>query len=242
ADIEKVFTAPLTVGALRGLYLTVAFTATPDRVAHELMAVLHAHMQLVLEHSIERRATHELQARVAEKLLEPDFAKYPELRRHVEAVASFTERFARALALTPAEIENAKTVALVHDVGMRLLDYEHLYRKRDLTEEELGLLRQHPVVGAALVEPILGAEIARAVLCHHERVDGLGYPNALRAEQIPLLSRVVQLCDAYVAMTDPDGYQTPEAPDVALAKLRASAGSQFDAELCGRFEKLVRNG
>ncbi|MFL6244612.1 MAG: HD domain-containing phosphohydrolase, partial [Thermoanaerobaculia bacterium] len=240
ADVQKVFTAPVTAGSVRGLYLTVAFAGTPERTAHELLAVLHAHLQLVVEQSMQRGAASSLQLRIAEKLIEPDFAKYPELRRHSEAVAKLCESFARHLALSAAEAESARIVALVHDAGMRLLDYERLYRKRDLTPEELGFLREHPSVGAAIVEPLLGAEIARAVLCHHERVDGRGYPHEWHGEEIPLLSRIVQLCDAWVAMTDPDSYQPPESPEQALATITRSAGGQFDAALAARFVEMMR--
>jgi hypothetical protein len=240
ADIQKVFTAPLTAGALKGLYLTVAFTGNPERVAHELLGVMHAHLQLVLEQSLQRGALASLRARVAEKLVEPELTKYPELRRHTAAVATLSEAFARHLGLPAADVENARLVAVVHDAGMRLLDYERLYRKKDLTQEELGFLREHPVVGAAMVEPLLGPDVARAVLCHHERVDGRGYPNELHGDEIPLLARVVQLCDAWVAMTDPETYQTPETPETALATIASAAGSQFDAELAAKFADYVR--
>lgn len=240
ADVQKIFTAPLAVGAMRGLYLTVAFAGNPDRVAHELLAVMHAHLQLVLEQSMQREVVSTLHERIAEKLIEPDLEKYPELRRHSEAVAALTERFARFLALTPHEVENARIVALVHDAGMRLLDYEHLYRKKSLTEDELGFLRQHPIVGAAIIEPLLGPEIARAVLCHHERADGFGYPSALRGEEIPLLARVVQICDTWIAITDPDGYQKADKPEDALAMLSVAGGTQFDPELCSRFVDMMK--
>ncbi len=239
-DLQKVFTAPVTVGALRGLYLTVAFAGNPDRNAHELLAVLHAHLQLVIEQSMQRGAAASLQWRIAEKLVEPDFVKYPELRRHSDAVATLCESFGRHLAITPAEAEAARIVGLVHDAGMRLLDYDRLYRKRDLTQEELGFLREHPSVGAAIVEPLLGVEIARAVLCHHERVDGRGYPNELHGEEIPLLSRIVQICDAWVAMTDPASYQAPESRENALSTMVRGAGSQFDAGLATRFVDMMR--
>jgi hypothetical protein len=240
-DLQKVFTAPVTIGALHGLYLTVAFGGIPDRSAHELLAVLHAHLQLVIEQSLQRGAAASLQLRIAGKLVEPDFAKYPELRRHSDAVSALCESFGRHLAITPAEAEAAHIVALVHDAGMRLLDYDRLYRKRDLTQEELGFLREHPSVGAAMVEPLLGVEIARAVLCHHERVDGRGYPNELNGEEIPLLSRIVQICDAWVAMTDPGSYQTPESRDNALSTMVRGAGSQFDAGLATRFVDMMRS-
>lgn len=239
-DVQKVFTAPVTAGAVRNLYLTVAFAGTPERAAHELLAVLHAHLQLVIEQSMQRGAAASLHLRIAEKLIEPDFAKYPELRGHSEAVAKLCESFARHLALSAAEAESARIVGLVHDAGMRLLDYDRLYRKPDLTPEELGFLREHPSVGAAMVEPLLGAEIARAVLCHHERVDGRGYPHELHGEEIPLLSRIVQLCDAWVAITDPDSYQQPESPEQALATITHAAGGQFDAALAAQFVEMMR--
>jgi cell pole-organizing protein PopZ len=240
-DIQKVFTAPVTAGTLRGLYLTVAFAGNPERLAHELLAVLHGHLQLVLEQSLQRNTLGGVQSRIAEKLVEPDFSKYPELRRHADAVSRLCESFARHLALTPAEAEQARIVGLVHDAGMRLLDYDRLYRKRDLTQEELGFLREHPHVGAAIVEPLLGTDIARAVLCHHERVDGRGYPNELHGDEIPLLSRLVQICDAYIAMTDPETYQTPEPRDKALATITRAAGSQFDAAMAARFVEMMRS-
>ncbi len=240
ADVQKVFTAPVTAGSLRGLYLTVAFGANPDRSAHELLGVMHAHLQLVIEQSLQRGRLSSMQLRVAEKLVEPDFTKYPALRNHATAVAKLAEAFARHLALSPAEVEQARIVGLVHDAGMRLLDYERLYRKHDLTQEEMGFLREHPTVGAALVEPLLGADIARAVLCHHERADGRGYPNGLHGEEVPLISRVVQLCDAWLAMTDPDSYQAPQSGETALATIANAAGSQFDASLATRFVEMMR--
>lgn len=240
ADVQKVFTAPLTVGSVRGLYLTVVFAGNPDRAAHELLAALHTYVQLVIEQSMQRNAMATMQARVAEKLVEPDFAKYPELRRHSEQVSRLCENFARSIGMMPVEIEQARIVGLVHDCGLRLLDYARLYRKRDLSSEELAFLREHPSVGAAMIEPLLGPEIARIVLCHHERVDGRGYPNELQGNDIPLLSRLVQICDAWVTMTDPDSYQPPESRDAALSTLSRAAGGQFDAELTARFIDMMR--
>lgn len=239
-DVQKVFTAPLAVGSLRGLYLTVAFGANPERSAHDMLAVLHSHLQLVLEQSLQRGALSALQLRIAEKLVEPEFLKFPELRRHTEQVAKLSEAFAQHLGFTAQETESARIVGLVHDCGLRLLDYERLYRKKDLSSEELAFLKEHPSVGAAMVKPLLGDEIARAVLCHHERVDGHGYPNELHGEEIPLLARVVQLCDAWVAMTDPESYQPPESAESALATITRAAGAQFDMKLASRFIEMMR--
>lgn len=240
AQLQKVFTAPVAAGAMRGLFLTVGFAAPPDRTTHELLAAFLNQLQLAIEHSMGRGAVQAVRARVAEKLLEPDFARYPELRRHSEAVAARAEGFARFLALSPAEIENARLAAIVHDCGMRLLDYEKLYCKRDVSSDEMAILREHVAVGAVLVEPLLGAELARVVLCHHERVDGRGYPNELHGDDIPLLSRVLQLCDAYETIVAPDGYDPPQSHEEAMAIIARGAGSQFDGELARRFAEFMR--
>ncbi|MEK6372931.1 MAG: HD domain-containing phosphohydrolase [Acidobacteriota bacterium] len=241
AQMQKVFTAPIAAGSLRGIYLTVAFAANPDRAAHEMLAAFHAQLQLAIEHSMIRGAAQSARWRIAEKLLEPDFSHYPELRRHSDSVVARVEAFARFIALTPAEVDTARVVALVHDCGMRLLDYDRLYRKRDISQDEMSILQEHVQVGAAIVEPLLGAEVARAVLCHHERFDGRGYPNALHGEEIPRMARIIQICDAYEMMIADDNYQPPESPEKALSILTRGAGSQFDAELAHRFAEMIRS-
>ena len=241
AQLQKVFTAPVAAGTMRALYLTVAFGAVPDRASHEMLASALNQLQVSIEHSMDRSALQTMRTRIAEKLVEPDLAKFPELRRHTDLVATRAEEFARSLALPPAEVENVRLLAIVHDCGMRLLEYERLYMKKDMSPDELSVLKEHVFVGAALVEPLLGAEIARGVLCHHERVDGRGYPNELHGDDIPYASRILQLCDAWVAMTDAGGYQQRiESPENAIAIITRSAGSQFDAELARRFVDHVR--
>jgi hypothetical protein len=240
AHIQKVFTAPLAVGALRGLYLTIVFAATPDRTAHELLSAFHAQLQVAIEHSLSRGVMQSLRARIAEALIEPDFTTYPELRRHSEDVTARVEAFARFLSLPPADAETARLVALVHDVGMRLLDYERLYRKKDVSGDELSILREHAAVGAAIVEPLLGNEVARAVLAHHERWDGRGYPNELHGDDIPRAARIVQLCDVYETMIAADSYAPAEPLDRAAAKIAQAAGTQFDPDLAHRFVDMLR--
>jgi HD domain/GAF domain len=239
AQLQKVFTAPVVAGALRGLYLTAGFAAPPDRNTHELLAAFHGQLQLTIEHSMGRGAVLAVRARAAARLVEPDFAKFPELRRHSEAVAARAEAFAKFLALSPADVENARLAALVHDCGMRLLDYERLYRKPDVSSDEMSILREHVAVSAVLVEPVLGGELARIVLCHHERADGRGYPNELHGDDIPLLSRVLQLCDAYETMVAPDSYAPPQPHESAMTNIARGAGSQFDDELARRFAEMM---
>jgi HD domain/GAF domain len=240
SHIDKVFTAPVAAGSLRGLYLTVGFAEAPDRAAHEMLAMLLDDLQVVIDGSMTRAALHRLRLRVAERLVEPEFAKVPELRRHTEAVVARTDQFSRVLGLLPADAETLRLAAIVHDAGMRYLDYATLYRKKGLSDEELALLREHVFVGAAMAEPLLGHEVARAVLCHHERFDGRGYPNELRGEDIPLIARVLHICDAYESMVNPESYQPPDTPAAALALIERGGGTQFDKALARRFVEMMR--
>jgi HD-GYP domain-containing protein (c-di-GMP phosphodiesterase class II) len=240
-DIKKVFTAPIVASSVKGLYLTVGFATDPERNVHELLAGFHQQLQLAIEQSFGRRQALATRLRIAEKIVEPDFSRYPELRRHSNAVVARVDAFTRFLALSPGEIDTARIVALVHDAGMRLLDYDRLYRKRDLSPDDLNILREHPAVSAAIIDPLLGPEIARAVLCHHERWDGRGYPNELAGEDIPLLSRVLQICDVYEAMTSPDNYQQPQTHETAMSVITRGGGVQFDPEMTRRFDEFMRN-
>ena len=96
-------------------------------------------------------------------------------------------------------------------------------------------MAEHPIVGAALVEPLLGNDVAQIVLRHHERVDGKGYPSRLTGNNIPVGARIVQLCDAWMAMTSQRSYQPPMSFDEAMKRIRAGAGTQFDAALVEKF-------
>jgi hypothetical protein len=239
-QLVKVLTAPIVVGSISGLALTVAFDRAPDRAAHDMLAAFHAQLQFAIEQSVSRGSVVTLRRRAAVKLLEPDFTRFPELRNHSDEVVSRADGFAKVLGLGAAEIENVRLTALLHDVGMRLLDYDRLYRAYEVSEDDLALLREHPAVGAALVEPVFGRELARAVLSHHERIDGTGYPHRLRGDDIPILSRIVQICDAYQAMVSTDSYQHPQASEAALSTLMLGAGTQFDRDLAQRFFDWMR--
>ena len=235
AGISTILSAPVNPQSVEGLVLTVAFERTPEAQAQRALHIFLRQIEHSVESAIAATSGRNDRQAVAERLLEPDFQKYPELAEHSHEVAAVAGRFARALELPPGQIETVRLAALVHDVGLRLLDYERLYKRLSLTAEEMRALAEHPVVGAALVEPLLGNDVAQAVLRHHERVDGKGYPSRMSGQQIPLASRVIQIADAWVAMTARQSYQMPISIDEATARLKEGAGSQFDAALVDRF-------
>ena len=235
AGISTILSAPVNAQSVEGLVLTIAFERIPEAQAQRAMHIFLRQMEHSVETAITATAGRNDRQAIAEKILEPDFQKYPDLVEHARQVASIAQRFAILLELPPTQVESTRIAGLVHDVGLRLLDYERLYKRPNLTAEEMRALAEHPIVGAALVEPLLGSEIAQAVLRHHERVDSKGYPSRLSGNQIPLASRIIQIADAWVAMTSATTYQPSISRDHAAMKMKEGAGSQFDEQLVARF-------
>ena len=234
ASIGAVVSGPVNPQSVQGLILTVAFELATAEQARQALQIFLSQMEPAIESAIAAAGRGDRYL-VAERLLEPDFQRYPELAEHSRDVAAIAQRFAMVLELPPTQVETVRIAALVHDVGLRLLDYDRMYNRSNLTAEEMRGLAEHPIVGAALVEPILGQEVAHAVLRHHERADGKGYPSRMAGSQIPLPARIIQIVDAWVAMTSHQAYQAAIPLEKAIARLRESAGSQFDAALVDQF-------
>ena len=222
ANISAVVSVPVTSQTVQGLILTVAFDKATEEQARTALQLFLSQMEPVIETAFAASGR-------------GDRYQIAELAEHSRDVAAIAQRFATALELPAAQIETVRIAALVHDVGLRLLDYDRMYNKATLTAEEMRGLAEHPVVGAALVEPLLGHDVAQAILRHHERVDGKGYPSRLSGPQIPLPSKIIQLADAWVAMTAHQSYQPPIPREKALARIKEGAGTQFDAQLVERF-------
>ncbi|MDP9194392.1 MAG: HD domain-containing protein [Acidobacteriota bacterium] len=233
--ITTMLSAPMIAHSVEGLVLTVAFERFPGAEAERALQIFLRQIEQSVEAAIAASSGRNERQAMAEVLLEPDFQKYPELADHCRHVASVAQRFAQVLDLSASQVEIVRLAALVHDVGLRLLDFDRLYKRLNLTPEELRGLAEHPLVGAALVEPLLGSDVAQAVLRHHERVDGKGYPSRLTGQQIPLAARIIQIADAWVAMTARQSYQTPIGHDEASRRLRQGAGAQFDRDLVAKF-------
>ena len=233
--ITTMLSAPMIAHSVEGLVLTVAFERFPGADAERALQIFLRQIEQSVEAAISANSGRNERQAIAEVLLEPDFQKYPELADHSRHVASVAQRFAQVLDLSASQVEIVRLSALVHDIGLRLLDYDRLYKSHNLTAEELRGMAEHPLVGAALVEPLLGTDVAQAVLRHHERVDGKGYPSRLSGQQIPLAARIIQIADAWVAMTARQTYQTPIGADEASRRLRQGAGAQFDRDLVAKF-------
>jgi len=174
------------------------------------------------------------------ELLAALLARDPTTRMHLEQVNQLAERYASVAGYSEAETDVLLLASVLHDVGKIAIPDQVLCKPSGLTSDERRLVKRHPEVGAMLLEHIPGfKEVARTVLHHHERYDGAGYPRGLAGDQIPKLSRVVSIIDAYSAMTDDRPYHKGMPQAAALAELRRFAGTQFDAEMVELFAGLL---
>ena len=159
--------------------------------------------------------------------------------RHSAAVARFAKATAAAAGLPSRDQELVHTAGLLHDVG-KFTFPDHTLTGTRLTEEDWELIRSHPQRGADIVGRVHGyAEVAEIVLCHHERVDGRGYPRHLSGDDIPALARVLAVADCFDVMTARDSYRTPMPFEDAIAELRRVAGTQLDARFVEIFVGIV---
>jgi two-component system cell cycle response regulator len=163
----------------------------------------------------------------------------PELSDHLDDVGRLAIDVARELVCPGAEIDRIGLGAELHDIGKVAIPEAILAKPGPLTEHEWSLIRQHTVIGERIVaaSPAL-AQVGPLVRSSHERFDGGGYPDGLVGAQIPLGARVIAVCDSFHAMTSDRSYRRAMSEEVALAELRAGAGSQFDPDVVAAFMRV----
>src|SRR5438067_212540 len=239
ADIQIVASAAVAPKSVDGLVLTVALARKPTDEARAQIEQLAAQLGVCVDAIVGRDEWARRRVVIAEALIEPDFRPMPILAGHSRLVAGIAQRLAETLKISEEFVETVRLGALVHDVGLRLLDYETLGGSGRLTDEQMQIVIEHPLVGAALVEPFLGRDVADVVLRHHERFDGKGYPGRVAGERIPLAARIVQIADCWAAMTSPESYMPSVDRNEAMHRLRKDAGAQFDPSLVGTFVAAI---
>jgi putative nucleotidyltransferase with HDIG domain len=159
--------------------------------------------------------------------------------RHATAVARYAKALAIEAGCDESEQEVVHTAGLLHDIG-KFTWSDRVLHPEQLTDEDWVVIRRHPQDGATLVGKLDGyGPVADAILYHHERVDGGGYPAGLIGNEIPLASRIVAICSTYDRMTARETYNTPMKPEEAIAELQKVAGHQLDAELVTVFIGLL---
>jgi HD-GYP domain-containing protein (c-di-GMP phosphodiesterase class II) len=170
-------------------------------------------------------------------------AKDPYTHGHSLRVAYYSAIIADGLALPPDQREEVYLAAVLHDVGKIAIPESILLKPGMLTESEWDTMRQHPLHSAQILSKVKQFHALSNIVRHeHERYDGSGYPDGLKAETIPLASRIIAIADAFDAMTTNRSYRQGLAPSQAIDALNQAVGTQFDPHVFSHFKTAFTQG
>ncbi len=239
----------LAAGALATI-LAIAYTSVglPMLIASIGLLLIFRHLTVALLRSEDR--AEQLQARsiqlvglqlgVLRTLVRALGMRDRTSGRHAAAVARYARALAIELECSEEECDTVHTAGLLHEIG-KFTWPDRVLHAKVIADEDQATVKNHPQEGAILVGALDGyGEVADAILYHHERVDGRGYPAGLIGREIPLASRILAICSTYDTMTAREGYRSPMTADEAMTELRLAAEhGQLDGELVGSFVELL---
>jgi putative nucleotidyltransferase with HDIG domain len=239
----------LAAGALAAI-LAVAYTnlGLPVLFASIALLLIFQHLTVALLRSEDRADQLEarsiqlasLQFGVLSTLMDALALRDRTTARHAASVARYAKALAIEVGCDEDEQDIIHTASLLHDIG-KFTWSDRVLHPESLTDEDWVVIHRHPQDGAALVGKLDGyGPVADAILYHHERVDGGGYPAGLIGQEIPMASRIVAICSTYDRMTARDSYRTPMTTAEAIAELQKIAGVQLDTELVESFITLLK--
>lgn len=161
----------------------------------------------------------------------------PYTKEHLSRVVRYAMLIAKGMHMNKDEMIKLRYACFLHDIGKIYIE-EGLLKKTKLSQDDFDEIKKHPQQGAKIIEGINFLEgVKEAVLYHQERYDGKGYPMGLKGNEIPLLSRIVSIADAFDAMTSERPYKKKMDFAQAMDEIEKNAGTQFDPELCAIFLK-----
>lgn len=168
------------------------------------------------------------------------FEKSNETEEHAERISELSKNLGKAMGLSEDKLDELELVSMLHDLGKISIDKNILTKSGKLSDVEWREIKKHPEVGYRIANSTSElSHIAEYILCHHENWDGSGYPLGLAGTNIPLISRIISVVDAYDAMTHDRTYRKALTADMAVEEILSHAGTQFDPEIATLFVEKV---
>jgi HD-GYP domain-containing protein (c-di-GMP phosphodiesterase class II) len=169
--------------------------------------------------------------------------KDPYTRGHSERVSRFSVAIAERLGLADDDVEKIRISALLHDVGKIGIDDNILKKPAALTDEEFDIMKKHPQKGFKIMSQIPAMkEFLPGMYMHHEMINGQGYPQGLKGDEIPLIARIVAVADTFDAMTTERPYQRAMKFEDALERIKSFVGTRYDAQVVAAFVEACEDG
>ncbi|MFA5316599.1 MAG: diguanylate cyclase [Dehalococcoidales bacterium] len=173
------------------------------------------------------------------------FARTMKLRdrytgQHAEGTVRFATDIGRELGLSRKELEIAGQAAILHDLGKVGINENILRKRAKLTKNELEKVKRHPSIAADILRNVhYLRDIVPAILYHHERWDGKGYPKGLRGEEIPIVARIIALADVFQALISNRPYRKAYSRNSAIKLIENASGTQFDPKVVRVFSRII---
>jgi putative nucleotidyltransferase with HDIG domain len=219
---------------------TVLLFFVPALAAQRLLTMYQEQARLVADLGAANRRLERASLSFAGALVAALDARDQYTAGHSAAVAVYARDIAARLQLDEENQRLAHLCGLLHDIGKVGLPAGLLEKPGALTLEERRRMEEHSAIGERILSKVEDyADIARIVRHHHERIDGNGYPDKLQADEIPLISRIIAVADAYNAMTSGRPYRDAMPSRVARFRLAQAVGSQFDTTVVAAFEAIL---
>jgi HD-GYP domain-containing protein (c-di-GMP phosphodiesterase class II) len=231
---ESILCAPLiygkeSIGVLEVLNKrTGNFTESEEK----LLFSLADQAAISISQSRSRESEHSDIVQMTEILVNAMDNHIPIKKGHTKRVAMHAVAIGRQIGLEDDELKKLHFASVLHDIGLLRFEY--------FEQMEGANLEQHPTIGYEMVRPISSwKDIAQIILFHHERPDGSGYPAGKKGQEIPLLSRIIAVADAYDVMISESSYEETKSEREALEELEKNSGTQFDADIVKAFRQIL---
>jgi len=224
-DKEKVFNIPLNIS------IGVSSKVNESQDINDV--IKEAESNMIKNKLITKESAHNAIIVSLEKALEErDY----ETSEHIKRMKNFSLKIGKFLNLSENELNELSLVATLHDIGKIAIPDNILKKPDKLSSEEWEIIKKHPEIGYRIASSSVELKaIAEAILAHHERWDGKGYPRGLKGDQIPLVSRIIAIIDSFDAMISDRPYRKAMSINEAKSELIKCSGSQFDPEIIKKF-------
>jgi HD-GYP domain-containing protein (c-di-GMP phosphodiesterase class II) len=242
---REMLVAPLTISG-KTLGVLVAYNRITNRFSDadlEDIAPFTSLAAVAIEDQLQRISVRNTFINSIESLVQALEAKDPETRGHSLRVRYYATAIGKNLLRDPELIQALELSALLHDIGKIGMRDDVLFKPGSVTDEEYAHIKQHPLAGARILEPLIREPaVLDGVKYHHERWDGSGYPSGLKGDEIPLFGRIIAVADTFDALTSDRPYRKGDDPFAVLAYLRKHSGSHFDPRVVDAFANALNSG
>lgn len=187
-----------------------------------------------------REKLHDYFYRMVQAMVRSLEAKDSYTRGHSDRVSDISYAIAVNMGITLKDAQMLKKAAQMHDIGKLGIHDDILNKKSGLSQGEWDIVRKHPEVGEEILKPVfLDPQMLSVIRSHHERYDGTGYPDGLKADETSIFAQIVSVADAYDAMTSSRSYHTAMPKEDALAKIEAASGTQFNPAVVQTLARIL---